>query len=130
MRTLLILISGLTFGAIATNGQVYVRPVKEPVKTKVVKTVSSREVGARIFKASAYSLRGRTASGEPARSGIIAADPRVLPIGTRVRIKGMGVYVVKDTGGAIKGKRIDIWLPSNTAAMRFGRRDVELTVLE
>ena len=87
-------------------------------------------VGARTFKASAYSLRGRTASGEYVRQGIIAADPRVLPIGTRVYIEGMGTFVVKDTGGAIKNNRIDIWMPSTANAIKFGRRTVQLTVLD
>lgn len=84
------------------------------------------------FEATAYSLRGRTASGAAAAQGMIAADPRVLPIGSRVRIEAgsyTGEYVVADTGGAVKGKRIDIWTPSTREAMRFGRRTVKLTVL-
>jgi hypothetical protein len=63
---------------------------------------------------------------------MIAADPRVLPIGSRVRIEAgtyTGEYVVADTGGAVKGKRIDIWTPTSREAMRFGRRTVKLTVL-
>jgi 3D (Asp-Asp-Asp) domain-containing protein len=84
------------------------------------------------FEATAYSLHGRTASGAPATTGVIAADPRVLPIGSRVRIEAgtyTGEYIVADTGGAVKGKRIDIWTPSSREAMRFGRRTVKLTVL-
>jgi 3D (Asp-Asp-Asp) domain-containing protein len=104
-----------------------------------------REVGATVattgektalsesFEATAYSLRGRTASGAAAATGMIAADPRVLPIGSRVRIEAgsyTGEYLVADTGGAVKGKRIDIWTPSTREAMRFGRRTVKLTVLQ
>lgn len=81
------------------------------------------------YEATAYSLRGRTASGEFVREGIIAADPKVLPIGTRVAIRGMGEYVVKDTGRLIKGRIIDIWMPSRRQALQFGRRKVYLTVL-
>jgi len=84
------------------------------------------------FEATAYSLRGRTASGAAATTGMIAADPRVLPIGSRVKIEAgqySGEYLVADTGGAVKGKRIDIWTPSSREAMRFGRRKVKLTVL-
>jgi 3D (Asp-Asp-Asp) domain-containing protein len=84
------------------------------------------------FEATAYSLRGRTASGAVTAPGMIAADPRVLPIGSRVRIEAgsyTGEYVVADTGGAVRGKRIDIWTPSTREAMRFGRRTVKLTVL-
>jgi len=84
------------------------------------------------FEATAYSLHGRTASGAPATTGVIAADPRVLPIGSRVRIEAgtyTGEYIVADTGGAVKGKRIDIWTPTSREAMRFGRRTVKVTVL-
>lgn len=86
-----------------------------------------------IYSATAYSLRGRTASGKPVARGLIAADPRVLPIGTRVRVEAgswTGEYVVADTGGAVRGRRIDIWTPTAGEAMRFGRRAVKLTVLE
>lgn len=84
------------------------------------------------FTATAYSLRGRTASGGGVRRGIIAADRRVLPIGTRVKLEAgsySGEYLVADTGGAVRGRKIDIWVPSNGEAMRFGRRPVKLTVL-
>jgi 3D (Asp-Asp-Asp) domain-containing protein len=84
------------------------------------------------YVATAYSLRGRTASGMMVSRGLIAADPRVLPLGSRVKLEVPGYhgeYLVADTGGMIKGKRIDIWIPSSREAMRFGRRTVKLTVL-
>ena len=84
------------------------------------------------FTATAYSLRGRTASGRPVSRGVIAADRRVLPIGTRVRLEAgqySGEYVVADTGGSVRGHKIDIWVPNTGEAMRFGRRPVRLTVL-
>ena len=86
-----------------------------------------------IYSATAYSLRGRTASGKPVARGLIAADPRVLPIGTRVRVEAgawSGEYLVADTGGAVRGRRIDIWTPTAGEALRFGRRVVKLTILE
>ena len=85
------------------------------------------------YTATAYSLRGRTASGRPVARGVIAADPRVLPLGTRVRLDAgefSGEYVVADTGGAVRGRKIDIWTPTPREAMRFGKRAVKLTVLE
>lgn len=85
------------------------------------------------YTATAYSLRGRTASGRPVARGVIAADPRFLPIGTRVRVEAgawTGEYVVADTGGSVRGRRIDIWTPTAREAMRFGKRLVKLTVLE
>ena len=84
------------------------------------------------YVATAYSLKGRTASGRMVSRGVIAADPSVLPLGSRVRLEHPGYsgeYVVADTGGAIRGRRIDIWTPSTSEAMRFGRRTVKLTVL-
>src|SRR4030095_14841911 len=84
------------------------------------------------YVATAYSLRGRTASGRMVSRGLIAADPSVLPLGSRVRLEHPGYsgeYLVADTGGAIRGRRIDIWTPSASEAMRFGRRTVKLTVL-
>ncbi len=84
------------------------------------------------FVATAYSLRGRTASGKLVSHGIIAADPKLLPLGSRVHVQAgawSGEYLVADIGGAIKGRKIDIWTPSTREAMRFGRRTVKLTVL-
>jgi 3D (Asp-Asp-Asp) domain-containing protein len=89
-------------------------------------------VAASPYVATAYSLRGRTASGRMVSRGLIAADPSVLPLGSRVRLEHPGYsgeYLVADTGGAIRGRRIDIWTPSSSEAMRFGRRTVKLTVL-
>jgi 3D (Asp-Asp-Asp) domain-containing protein len=89
-------------------------------------------VGPASYVATAYSLRGRTASGRLVSKGLIAADPRILPLGTRVRLEAgsySGEYLVADTGGLVKGKRIDIWTASSREAMRFGRRTVKLTVL-
>ena len=84
------------------------------------------------YVATAYSLRGRTASGRMVAKGLIAADPRHLPLGSRVRLQAgaySGEYLVADTGTLVRGKRIDIWTPTSREAMRFGRRVVKLTVL-
>jgi 3D (Asp-Asp-Asp) domain-containing protein len=87
----------------------------------------------RQFKASAYSINGRTRSGVKTQPGTMAADPHVLPLGTVVQVnagKYSGVYTVHDTGGGIKGNRVDVWLPSTKEARRFGRRNVKLVVLK
>jgi 3D (Asp-Asp-Asp) domain-containing protein len=104
------------------------RPREVSIAVKVAEKAESE-----TFTATAYSLRGRTASGAAATQGIIAADPRVLPLGSRVRIEAgpySGEYLVADTGGAVRGKRIDIWTPSTRDAMRFGKRAVKLTILQ
>ena len=87
---------------------------------------------AQKFTATAYALRGRTASGAGVRRGLIAADRHVLPLGSRVRLEAgaySGEYLVADRGGAVRGRIIDIWVPTTREAMRFGRRAVKLTVL-
>lgn len=86
----------------------------------------------RSFRATAYSLRGRTASGIETKSGVVAADPRVLPLGSVVQIKAgsySGVYTVHDTGSAVKGNLVDVWMPSTKEARQFGRRTIRLQVL-
>ncbi len=92
-------------------------------------TVKSKEMS---FSATCYCLRGKTASGAMVRRGIVAADPRILPLGTRIQISGSshsGTYLVADTGGVIKGRIIDIWVPSCAEAIRFGRKRITVTVL-
>jgi len=103
----------------------------EPVSA-VNDGLSGPIVATQTYTATAYSLRGRTASGRPVSRGLIAADPSVLPLGTRVRVEAgafSGEYLVADTGGAVRGRRIDIWTPTAREAMKFGRRAVKLTVL-
>ena len=84
------------------------------------------------FKATAYALPGRTRTGAYVRRGVIAADPRVIPLGSVVQLKAgkyTGVYTVHDTGGKIKGNIVDVWVPSNQEARQFGRRNVKLHIL-
>ena len=79
------------------------------------------------FSATAYCLKGRTATGAGVRRGIVAADPRILPLGTRINLNAgaySGSYLVADTGGAIKGRKLDIWVANCSEARRFGRRKV------
>ncbi|HXG84460.1 MAG TPA: 3D domain-containing protein [Pyrinomonadaceae bacterium] len=86
----------------------------------------------RAFRATAYCLQGRTASGSGVRRGIVAADPRVLPLGTRIQITAgsySGTYTVADTGGAVKGRILDIWVPSCSEAIRFGRKSITVAVV-
>jgi 3D (Asp-Asp-Asp) domain-containing protein len=84
------------------------------------------------FRATAYCLKGRTASGGSVRRGIVAADRRILPLGTRIQISAgaySGTYTVADTGGSVKGNVLDIWVPSCSEANRFGRRTITVSVL-
>ncbi len=81
-----------------------------------------------VVDAVAYHLPGHTASGLPVGVGVIAVDPGVIPLGTRVYVPGYGPAVAADTGTAIKGAIIDLWMPSTAAARAWGRRTVTITV--
>lgn len=104
---------------------------KKLVKKTAKSTAVSSE-GFMTFTATAYCLRGKMANGSYVRRGVVAADPRVLPLGTRIYLNGSGwsgSYVVADTGGVIKGRIIDVWVPTCGEAKRFGRRKVSVKVL-
>jgi len=73
---------------------------------------------------------GTTAMGVPARRGIVAVDPAVVPLGTRLYIEGYGYAVAADVGGAIEGKRIDLCVETEAEAERFGRRMVRVHILD
>lgn len=74
---------------------------------------------------------GVTASGMTARYGVVAVDPRVIPLGTKLYIEGYGYAVAADTGGAIKGNKIDLCFEkSNSELMAFGRKTVQVYILE
>ena len=81
-----------------------------------------------LVSAIGYSLPGRTASGLPVGPGIVAVDPTVIPLGTRMFVPGYGEAVAADTGGAIKGNVIDVWLPTIAAARAWGRRSLVITL--
>ena len=88
----------------------------------------------RTFTTTAYSVKGDTATGDSTSRGTAAADPAVIPLGSKIRIRGAGkysgVYLVKDTGPKINGRRIDIYIPSEAAAKRFGKKDVTVEILK
>ena len=86
------------------------------------------------FVATAYSLKGRTASGTTGHAGTVAADPAVLPLGSRIQIKGAGKYsgdyTVTDTGASVKARRIDIHMATEAEAKKFGKQRVRVQILE
>jgi 3D (Asp-Asp-Asp) domain-containing protein len=95
----------------------------------------SMRAKARKFLAFAYTSGRLTSEGTKPIAGItIAADPKVLPMGTRVRITEAGgysgVYTVSVTGGAIKGRKIDVFVRNYAEARQFGRKQVYVTVLD
>lgn len=86
------------------------------------------------MQATAYAQHGTTASGDQTHRGVIAADPDVLPLGTKVKITGAGPhsghYVVKDTGRKIKGRKVDLFIPSRREAKKFGVKSVKVQVVK
>jgi 3D (Asp-Asp-Asp) domain-containing protein len=96
--------------------------------------LSRTATGSSPFTATAYCKGTITATGTKPNARSIAADPRVLPMGTRIRLTGVedrysGVYTVKDTGPSIRGRRLDLYIRDCREAVKFGRRSVRVSVL-
>lgn len=111
---------------------------QENIQSIITKTLDNSDKNGEVvlatttYRATAYCLKGRTATGGNVRRGIVAADPRILPLGTRIQLNAgsySGTYTVADTGGAVKGRILDIWVPSCSEAMRFGRKSVQVSIL-
>jgi 3D (Asp-Asp-Asp) domain-containing protein len=86
------------------------------------------------YVATAYAITGITASGEWTHRHVIAADPDILPIGTRIKIRHAGrysgEYVVADTGAKIQGRRLDIYMPTTAECKKFGVKRVKVQVIQ
>jgi 3D (Asp-Asp-Asp) domain-containing protein len=86
------------------------------------------------FEAKAYCQKGQTASGTISHVGTVAADPAILPLGSRIRVIGAGKhsgeYEVTDTGSKVKGKQIDIFLRTEDEARQFGKKIVKVKILK
>ena len=101
---------------------------KAPARQNVVQRLVDRASPAEPVPVqfTQYCLKGLTRRDNPVREGIVAADPRVFPLGSYVELflgeKLLGRFLVDDTGGVVKGNIIDIWTPSCKDAIRFGRR--------
>lgn len=76
----------------------------------------------------AYHLPGRTASGLLVRKGVVAVDPALIPLGTRLCVPGYGNSVAADVGTAISCRIVDLWMPTDEQARRWGRQTVVITV--
>jgi peptidoglycan DL-endopeptidase CwlO len=81
-----------------------------------------------IVDAVAYHLPGRTANGLPVGPGVVAVDPAVIPLGTRMFVPGYGPAIAADVGSAIRGAIIDLWFPTTAQARAWGRRTVSITL--
>ncbi|WP_285890444.1 peptidoglycan-binding protein [Halalkalibacter oceani] len=104
----------------------------EPAATDEGATVFEMEATA--YTADCQGCSGMTATGinlhENRQQKVIAVDPDVIPLGTRVYVEGYGEAIAGDTGGAIKGNKIDLHVPTKEEALSFGRRTVTVTIIE
>ncbi|RLQ90824.1 LysM peptidoglycan-binding domain-containing protein [Planomicrobium sp. Y74] len=91
-------------------------------------------VSATAYTAYCTGCSGITATGIDLRSNpnqkVIAVDPTVIPLGSTVWVEGYGTAIAGDTGGAIKGNKIDVFIPSRDAALQWGRKNVTIKILE
>lgn len=105
----------------------------KPVAAKPQAEGKSLTVEATAYTAYCAGCSGVTATGVNLKANpglkVIAVDPNVIPLGSKVYVEGYGTAVAADTGGAIKGNRIDVFIPSQSAAENFGRKTVQVTVL-
>lgn len=116
------------------------KPIKEPVnKVIALGTITSVSRGglrldfseARYMSATAYTYTGNNnASGEQPEVGTVAVDPNVIPLGTRLYVEGYGYAVAADTGGAIKGDRLDVFMENREQCVSWGRRTVKVYILK
>jgi len=86
------------------------------------------------YVATAYSVTGITASGEWTHRHVVAADPTVIPIGSRIKVRRAGrysgEYVVADTGAKIQGRKLDIYMPNTKECVKFGSRRVRVRIIQ
>ena len=108
--------------------------LKEKIRLQSNRSSSSRKVSLGTFEATAYTDNvksqgkwvGQTATGRKPQVGVIAVDPKIIPLGTKLYVEGYGECVAGDTGGAIKGRIIDVFLPDENSCMKWGRKKVKV----
>ncbi|MGM0776273.1 MAG: LysM peptidoglycan-binding domain-containing protein [Bacillota bacterium] len=116
------------------------KPAAEPASEKPAETAKDEasqkvlNMEATAYTANCEGCSGITATGinlkENPDQKVISVDPNVIPLGTKVHVEGYGDAVAGDTGGAIKGNKIDIFMPSQEDAINFGRKTVKVTILD
>lgn len=112
-----------------TDRKTITEPVDKIIHVGVIETIDGFAYTRKeTFEATAYTGGGRTASGTRARVGEIAVDPSVIPLGTTVYIEGFGLRTAEDTGGAVKGHIIDIYMDSRSECISWGRRNVTVYI--
>jgi 3D (Asp-Asp-Asp) domain-containing protein len=101
------------------------QPVSAPAAAPPTPVAAGQQL---TVLATGYALSGATATGVPVGWGIVAVDPSVIPLGTRITIPGYGEGVAADTGSSVRGAVIDLWFPTRAQALAWGRRTVTITL--
>jgi len=107
----------------------------ETRQAEIRETTARPAAGLRLrFSATAYCKGTTTASGTAVRTGIAAADPELLPVGSVIQIDSLGaryngIYTIMDTGPKVQGRHVDLYMWSCHEALKFGRRPITLNVL-
>lgn len=108
-------------------------PAPKAAPAPQVKAARQITVTATAYTASCAGCSGTTATGINIKANpnakVIAVDPSVIPLGSRVYVEGIGEAIAGDTGGAIKGNRIDVFIPSEQDALNFGVKQLKVTIL-
>ncbi len=115
---------------VATKSQTIQRAADPPPASSTTTPAPAPTQGAHTLTVSStgYSLPGHTASGLPVGWGIVAVDPSVIPLGTKLTIPGYGEAVAADVGSGVHGAMIDLWFPTLALARAWGRRTVTITL--
>ncbi|WP_046174461.1 LysM peptidoglycan-binding and 3D domain-containing protein [Domibacillus indicus] len=108
--------------------QAAAQPVQESAPQGKTITVTATAYTAECAGCSGITATGIDLRSQPNKK-VIAVDPNVIPLGTRVYVEGYGEAIAGDTGGAIKGNKIDLHVPNNDAAYSWGVRTVNVTIL-
>lgn len=106
---------------------------EEPVPVETQAETKEITVTATAYTASCEGCSGITATGVNIKDNpdkkVISVDPSVIPLGTEVYVEGYGYAVAADTGGAIKGNKIDVFIPDQQDAINWGKQQVEVKIL-
>ncbi|WP_223594788.1 3D domain-containing protein [Neobacillus bataviensis] len=112
------------------------QPVSAPAQSKPAAAVKGKEmyVSASAYTASCAGCSGITTMGYNLKANpnlkIIAVDPSVIPLGSKVWVEGYGTAIAGDTGGAIKGHKIDVFMPTQSQALAWGRKTVKVIIMQ
>lgn len=106
----------------------------KPAATKPAASSNQITVEATAYTANCTGCSGITKTGVDLKANpnakVIAVDPTVIPLGSKVYVEGYGYATAEDIGGAIKGNRIDVFIPTQSAALQWGRKQVKVTLLD